>query len=129
MSRVPSTKGNRRSGRRLRIIVATLIAGVVLTAHGCAGTDPGTGPTPPRRARTGFEQCGAVNLLYCNSYSIPQTLSDRVPGSCCATTNPNAAVGYLCAYGANFQAAGCFLSLDDARRVCSNASTVVRCTR
>jgi hypothetical protein len=60
--------------------------------------------------------------LYCQSTAVPQNVSG---GTCCV--GPNASVGYLCAYGANRQPAGCTATSQEAWNVCTNATTVVRC--
>lgn len=114
------SRGLARSASRreaLQWMFGTLAASI---AAACGGRSP-IAPT-----RSGFQQCGTIGALYCNSYSIPQTLSDGVAGACCASPNPS--VGYLCAYGSNYVAAGCFATLSDARQYCRTAVSIVRCT-
>lgn len=104
---------------------------VLLVAAAFASGERCRNPFSPSRAkRSGFQQCAAVNALYCNSAIVPQTLEDGVPGTCCVVVgNPNAAIGYLCAYGAGSMPVGCFATLEDARAVCPGAPGIARCTR
>jgi len=77
-----------------------------------------TSPTAPSKRCPGS--------LYRQSTLVPQ----NVPGgTCCVSLDANAAVGYLCAFGANRQPAGCARSSEEARRSCPNAVTIVRCVR
>jgi hypothetical protein len=106
----------------MRLIEVSVLGSLAYASSGCLDF-----LTPQR---TGLEQCADISALYCNSYSVPQTLNDKAAGTCCVVgTNGNAAVGYLCAYGANYQAAGCFDTLELARDVCPSAVAIVRCTR
>ena len=120
----PAKKATKRwrghlSPARLAIV---LVAAFLSQGNGCADLMT---PTPP----SGAEQCAAVGSLYCNSYEVPQIL-DGAPGTCCAVgDSPNASVGYLCAYGASRQPAGCLSRLSTAREICPSAPTIVRCTR
>jgi hypothetical protein len=110
---------SRRAAQLLLFLAAAAMSG-----GGCPNLFK---PSPPP---SGFEQCGAVNALYCNSAVVPQTLQQGVPGTCCVVVNnPYASIGYLCAYGAGHTAVGCFATLDDARQVCPTAPSIVRCTR
>lgn len=103
--------------RRLLVLVAA----IVFSGSGCLDF---LKPT-----QTGAQQCATVSALYCNSYSIPQTLQGA-PGACCAVGDyAGASVGYLCAYGADRAAAGCFSTLELARQICPTAVSIVRCTR
>lgn len=107
------------SSRRAAIQLIFGTAAAAVTA-GCVGM------FAPKKKQTGFEQCGALGLLYCGSVSVPQTLADGETGMCCAS--PFASIGYLCAYGSNRGAAGCFGTLQDARASCQSAPSIVRCT-
>lgn len=63
--------------------------------------------------------------LYCQSAVVPQTVSG---GTCCVNgQNPNASIGYLCAWGADRQPAGCVSTVEWAREICGNNATIVRC--
>ena len=66
-----------------------------------------------------------AGALYCQSYVVPQNVDG---GTCCVNgENANASVGYLCAWGANRQPAGCVNSVEYARYICGNSATIVRC--
>jgi hypothetical protein len=105
-------------GARVVVLVAAVI---FLQGNGCTDF---LKPT-----KTGVEQCRASGLLYCNSATVPQTLSGGVPGTCCAVGDaPNAGVGYLCAFGADKAPAGCVSTLELARGLCPSAPSIVRCT-
>lgn len=77
--------------------------------------------------------------LYCGSASVPQEVKG---GTCCTVVDinfstgavthlPNAAIGYLCAFGSNRAAAGCYATLEQARSqfACPSAPSIVRCER
>ena len=102
--------------------VVILVAAVIfLQGNGCTNF---LKPT-----KTGVQQCKAVGALYCNSATVPQTLTDGVPGTCCAVVDAaNAGVGYLCAFGADKTPAGCVSTLELARGLCPTAPSIVRCT-
>lgn len=71
-------------------------------------------------------------LLYCGSASVPQRVTG---GTCCTVVDldaggralPNAAIGYLCAFGSGREPAGCMATLEQARFICPNAPSIVRC--
>ncbi|HSL23289.1 MAG TPA: hypothetical protein VK886_17300 [Vicinamibacterales bacterium] len=66
-----------------------------------------------------------AGALYCQSYSVPQNVSG---GTCCVSeAGANQSVGYLCAYGADRQPAGCASSVERARYFCPTAISIVRC--
>ena len=97
-----------------RLLYGFAVAALLATVIGCL-------PTWPSSVNT--KKCAGA--LYCQSYSVPQTVSG---GTCCVNgQNANAAVGYLCAFGANYQPAGCVDSLSTARDICPNAVAIVRC--
>lgn len=77
--------------------------------------------------------------LYCGSAVVPQEVKG---GTCCTVVDinfstgavthlPNAAIGYLCAFGSDRAPAGCYATLDQARSpfACPNAPSVVRCEK
>ncbi len=68
-------------------------------------------------------QAKCAGALYCQSPLVPQQVSG---GTCCVTAT-GSSVGYLCAFGANRQPAGCTTSVEEARRLCPNAASIVRC--
>jgi hypothetical protein len=110
-------------------LVVLVVAAVFSQGQGCSNLF-----NPTSTSKSGAQQCAELNALYCNSYSIPQTLSYNAPGACCVVaTNANAGVGYMCAYGANKISPGCFATSDDAWSACTAAYgqpvSVVRCTK
>jgi hypothetical protein len=116
---VTKRRTGRLSGRHLLIV---FVAAFLSQGNGCMSMmAPST--------LSGPEQCASIAALYCNSYSVPQTL-ENAPGTCCAVGDrPNASVGYLCAFGADRNPAGCVSSLGFARELCPHAPSIVQCVR
>ena len=112
------------SPKRMRRLVAASVFVVVLTCFlaACAGN-----------LFSPSKKILCPGALYCGSPSVPQVVDG---GTCCVVVDisansralPNAQVGYLCAYGASRQPAGCVATLEQARFVCPTAPSIVRCT-
>lgn len=109
----------------MRRIGAASVVAVVLVCFAAACT----GLTSPSK-----KKILCPGILYCGSPSVPQSVSG---GTCCTVVDiggggaralPNAAVGYLCAYGSNKAPAGCVATLEQARFICPTAPSIVRCT-
>lgn len=112
-----------REGTVIRRVTAALIICLVVAGFTAACLEELTGP----------QTLCPTGLLYCGSPSVPQTVNG---GTCCTVVNvstgalvPNAALGYLCAFGSSRTPAGCFASLEQARFACPNAPSIVRCTQ
>ena len=103
-------------------LVTGLLAFASIGAAGCPVSSP-TAPPPTLR-----QTCEQLGSLTCISNSVPP-IEPGLGGTCCLVgTNPNASVGYLCAFGVNRQWVGCFATVSQARQICPNAPSIVRCT-
>jgi hypothetical protein len=97
-----------------RLLSGFAVAAFLATIAACLPTMPS--PAPAKKC---------PGALYCQSSVVPQTVSG---GTCCVNgQNPNASIGYLCAFGANRQPAGCVNTVEWAREICGNNATIVRC--
>ena len=102
--------------RVIRVVMCVCALALLMGAggSGCAGI---TEPEQPAAS-----PCQTIDALTCisNSFSGGSTC-------CLVASNANASAGYLCVLGFD-QGAGCFGTLSEARRICGDRSTVVRCT-
>ena len=105
---------NARQGLWIRLCQGSLALLVVtLFALGCGLAELVAPPADP---------CPGANT--CNSPAVPGGQVCCVVGDAVGAT-----VGYLCAFGADKQPAGCVARLETARMICPNAPSIVRCVR